>query len=86
MKNCLIAFGSAFPATCFFGPDIGIAFASAIVFTCLSVACYEGILLLIGARKCPMCGMHDLEVTSISASCNSCGVIFRRNANDQDPV
>lgn len=83
MKNAIIAFGSAFPATCLLASDIGIAFVSAVVFTCLSVGAYEGVLLLIGSRKCPMCEMHDLEVTSLAASCNSCGVIFRRNANDQ---
>jgi hypothetical protein len=86
MKNWILSFGAAFPATCFFGPDIGIAFASAVVFACLSTAAFAGIMLFFGALKCPHCGCHDLEVTSIAASCNNCKIIFRRNAHDQDPA
>jgi hypothetical protein len=82
MKTWILSFGAAFMATCFFAPDIGLAFVSAIVFACVNTAAWIGIHLFIGALKCPNCGQHDLEVTSIAASCKNCEVIYRRNARD----
>lgn len=80
MKTWILSFIAAFLATGLFAPDIGIAFVSAIVIACLNAIGYHGIMWLIGAYKCPFCHENKLEVTSVAASCNGCGVVFRRNA------